>query len=253
MSQPSPGSMDMGDIVAGAWGAYLRAPLRWLALTAVSFVVVFALQWALADRVTLGPDPTNEELQEALPEAGLTFGVSALVDLFTHGALVAAAVAVLGGQPVRVAGAYATALRRFLAILAGSLVVAVVTGLLAVTLILLPVAVFLFINWSMLVQVMINEGMGPLAALSRSRQVVRGQWWRTFGIILAIALLGVLPGFVIGWITGPVGSDWVSALGVAAAGAITAPFIALAQTLLYADLRARKGERALFAVAGEPR
>jgi hypothetical protein len=100
----------------------------------------------------------------------------------------------------------------------------------------------------MLVQVILNEDEGPIRALSRSRQIVRGQWWRTFGIILAIALLGLLPGFVIGWITVPIGAEWVSALGVALGGAITAPFIALAQTLLYADLRARKGERPF----GEP-
>ena len=31
-----------------------------------------------------------------------------------------------------------------------------------------------------------------------------------------------------------------------------APFIALAQTLLYADLRARKGERPLSQPVGEP-
>ncbi len=34
-----------------------------------------------------------------------------------------------------------------------------------------------------------------------------------------------------------------AALGVAACGSLTAPFVALAQTLLYADLCARKGEK----------
>lgn len=243
MSQPAPGAMDMGDIVAGAWSLYLRTPARWFAVALLSFVVVFAVQWAVGDRVELGPDPTNEELREALPEAGLTFGLSALADLFTHAALVAGVVAVLKGGALQIGAAYAKGARRFLAVLAGTLIVGVVAGLLAATLILFPLAVFFFINWSMVVQVIINEDEGPIRALGRSRQIVRGQWWRTFGIILAIALLALLPGFVIGWITGPIGSAWVSALGVALGGALTAPFIALAQTLLYADLRARKGER----------
>jgi hypothetical protein len=253
VKQPAPGTMDMGDIVAGAWGMYLRAPGRWLAIAALSFAAVFVAQWALADRLDLGPEPTNEEVQAALPAAGLTFGVSAMVNLFTHAALVAGVFAVLNGQPLQVAAAYAAGARRFLPVLAGSLVVGVVAGLLAATVILLPLAVFFFVNWSMLVQVVVNEGEGPLRALSRSRQIVRGQWWRTFGIILAIALLGFLPGFLFGWVTGPIGAAWASALGAAAGSAVAAPFIALSQTLLYTDLRARKGERPLAAPLGEPR
>ncbi len=243
----------MGDIVAGAWTAYLRAPGRWLAITVVSFVVVFALQWALGDQLDLRPDPTTEEVQDALPATGLVFGVSALVELFTHTALVAGALAVLGGAALSVGGAYSTGLRRFLPALAGSLIVGVVAALLSATLILLPLAIFLFVNWSLLVQVIVNEGEGPLRALGRSRQIVRGQWWRTLGINLAIALLAFLPGLMIGWVTGPIDQPWASALGTGIGSALTAPFIALAQTLLYTDLRARKGERPLSQPVGEPR
>jgi hypothetical protein len=59
--------MDMGDIVAGAFGIYRRAALTWLALAAAGFVVVFALQWTFADDLDLGADPTEEELAGSLP------------------------------------------------------------------------------------------------------------------------------------------------------------------------------------------
>jgi hypothetical protein len=160
---------------------------------------------------------------------------------------------VLGGAALSVGGAYATGLRRFLPALAGSLIVGIVAALLSATLILLPLAIFLFVNWSLLVQVIVNEGEGPLRALGRSRQIVRGQWWRTLGINLAIALLAFLPGLMIGWVTGPIDQPWASALGTGIGSTLTAPFIALAQTLLYTDLRARKGERPLSQPVGEPR
>jgi hypothetical protein len=250
--KPEPGSLDMGDIVAGAWTAYLRAPGRWLAIAAISFVVVVALQWALGDRIDIGSDPTSEEVQESLPLVGVMLGISAIVELFTHTALVAGALAVFGGAALDVGGAYAKGVRRFLPALAGSLVVGVIAALLSATLILLPLAVFLFVNWSLLVQVVVNEGEGPLRAMGRSRQIVRGQWWRTLGINLAIALLAFLPGLVISRVTGPIDQQWATALGAGIGSAITAPFIGLAQTLLYVDLRARKGERPLIQPVGEP-
>jgi hypothetical protein len=252
-TKPEPGSLDMGDIVAGAWSAYVRAPGRWLAITVVSFVVIVALQWALGDRIDLGTDPTTEQVQDALPYVGVTFGLSALAELFTHTALVAAAFAVFGGAALNVSSAYGVGVRRFLPVLAGSLVVGLVAALLSATLILLPVAIYLFINWSLLVQVIVAEGEGPLRAMGRSRQIVRGQWWRTLGINLAIALLAFLPGLLIGRVTGSIDQPWATALGTGLGGAITAPFIALAQTLLYADLRARKGERPLSQPVGESR
>jgi uncharacterized protein (DUF697 family) len=91
--------------------------------------------------------------------------------------------------------------------------------------------------------VIVVERTGPFRALSRSRLIVRGQWWRTLGITAAVLALGFLPGFVCSSIGGAVGQPWATALGAALGGAVAAPFNSLAQTLLYADLRVRKGEK----------
>ena len=250
MNEPTPGQMDMGDIVAGAFGIYRRAPLTWLALTLVSFAATFALQWALGRQVDVNADATNEELSDALPAVGGVLLGGAAADLFTHIALIAAAAAVLRGGSTSVGGAYAHGVRRYLPALLGSLVIAAVVGLLFATVILLPLGIFLLVNWSLLPQVVVVEGEGPLLGLRRSREIVRGQWWRTFGINLAIVLLAFLPGFVIGRLTGN-SPLWLVALGAAVATALVRPFVALAQTLLYADLRARKGERPFLTAAQE--
>jgi hypothetical protein len=234
--------MDMGDIVAGAFGIYRRAFLSWLAIAAVGFVVVFALQWAFADELDLGADPTEEQLEESLPAVGALLAGTIAADLFAHLALIGAAVGALSGAGISIAGAYAVGLRSYLPALVGTVITGLVAGLCAATILLIPLAVFLFVNWSLLTQVIVVERLGPLRALGRSRQIVRGQWWRTCGIFLAIALLSFLPMLVIGRLTAS-GDDWLAALGSAAGGAIAAPFVAIAQTLLYADLCARKGEK----------
>ena len=242
MNDATPGRMDMGDIVAGAFGIYRRAVLSWLAITALSFAVVFALQWTFADQLDLGSDPSEEQIEGSLPTVGALLAGTIAADLFAHLALIGAAVGALSGAGISVAGAYAIGLRSYLPALVGSTIVGLVAGLLAATILLIPLAVFFFVNWSLLTQVIVAERLGPLRALGRSREIVRGQWWRTFGIFLAIALLSFLPTLVIGRLTAS-GDDWLAALGAAAGGAVAAPFVAIAQTLLYADLRARKGEK----------
>jgi hypothetical protein len=236
------GRMDMGDIVAGAFGIYRRAALPWLAITAVSFLLVFALQWSFADDLDLGSDPTEEQIQDSLPAVSALLIGTIVADLFAHLALTAAAVRVLSGAGISIAGAYASGLRFYLPALAGSAITGIVAGLCAATILLIPLAVFIFVNWSLITQVIVAEHVGPIRALGRSRQIVRGQWWRTFGIFLAIALLSFLPTIVFGRLTSA-GDAWLVALGAAVSGAIAAPFVAIAQTLLYADLRARKGEK----------
>jgi len=234
--------MDMGDIVAGAFGVYRRAPLRWLAITALTFVVVFAVQWAFAGELDLGPEPSDDQVQESLPAAGALLGGTLVADLFAHIALISAAVSALAGASISVAAAYAAGVRSFLPVLAASLIAGLVAGLCAATIILIPLGLFFFVNWSLATQVIVAERIGPLRALGRSRRLVRGQWWRTFGINLAILLLSLLPTIALSRLTAS-GGEWLAALGVAASGSVAAPFVALAQTLLYADLCARKGEK----------
>jgi len=253
VNESKPGSLDMGDIVAGAWDYYRRAPLSWLALTLVSTVAIFAVQWALADRLDVGQDPTDQQIRDAAPAVGITLAVLILVNLFTHLALVDAAWGVLTAKPLQVARAYGAAVRHLLPALLGSLVVGLVAGLLAATLILVPLAVFFAISWSLFIQVMLAEQTGPRRALGRSRALVKGHWWRTFGIIVAVALLAFLPGFVLGWVGTAIGQNWSTALAAALGGAISAPFVAIAQTLLYLDLLARKGNRMLEFTQGSGR
>ena len=92
-------------------------------------------------------------------------------------------------------------------------------------------------------------------ALSRSRQLVRGSWWRVFGILLLIWLIYAFISFVIVLVGAAVagllafaGESTPVALGQAivqlvfsvAQQALTQPFSVAGTVLLYYDLRVRK-------------
>ena len=235
--------MDMTDIVAAAWNIYRHGLRLWLSLTLVSLILMFGIQLLAVSRIELGPNPSDDELQSNFgPLAAV--GLAALaVWLFTHTALVLATASACRGQTIAIASTYLSAAKLYLPILIMVAFALVTVSVLTATLVLLPLAVFLAVSWSLLVQATAVEGTRFFGALRRSRQIVRGQWWRTLGIHLAILLLSILPGLVVGAITSGPGIGWLSALGAALGNVLAAPFVAIAQTLLYADLLRRKGEQ----------
>ncbi len=249
---PTTGAMSMPDIVAGAFSMYMKAPAAWFALALVSLVVEFAVQLAVGTRVDLGANPTSKQLQDAFPVLGVAGAIAALAQLFTHIAVVVGATEVLRGGSLSLRQGYLTALQRYVPVLIPVVGVFLLASILLGTIVLIPLAFYLVVNWSLLVQAIVAEGFSPFRALGRSRQIVRGQWWRTLGIILAIWILSaILPSLIAGAVTRPFDLLWLSAAGAAFAGAVAEPFRSIAQTLLYADLRTRKGERPFVAPAKE--
>jgi hypothetical protein len=120
----------------------------------------------------------------------------------------------------------------------------------------LGLAIYFFGLWSLYIQSVVIEGLGPVDALRRSKQLVQGYWWRVFGtVVLMSILVGILqaipqylfaaiggvilvtdPGSSAGFVVGQVFSNIGTAIGWAMFGAVT--FIAL--TIVYYDLRVRK-------------
>lgn len=247
MNVTDAGRMDMGDIVAGGFGVYRRALPAWLAVTVIGSALAFAVQLGLPTLAD-SAEPTPAESVAALPWLAALL----VVNLYTHAALIVAAVRRLREGRFSVGRAYLDGLRLFPAILFAAVVLALIVALLTVTLILIPVAIFVAVLGSFWVQVIVEEGERPLRALARSRRIVAGQWWRTLGISVAIALLSILPVFAVGVLATGSDAAWASALAATVGGALAAPFQALAQTLLYFDLRARKGERLAILLQGKP-
>lgn len=77
----------------------------------------------------------------------------------------------------------------------GALPVALVGSL--VGLLIAPVAMWLWVRFCLAPTVVVFENQRPLAALRRSAQLVRGTWWRVFGIMLLGLGLAAMIGFMI--------------------------------------------------------
>jgi uncharacterized membrane protein len=93
-------------------------------------------------------------------------------------------------------------------------------------------------------QAAVAEGKRGLDTLRRSRELVKDNWWRTLGILILLGLLSALLAVPLGFVTQIIGeaadNGPLYVLGAAIAQTVTLSFTALAGTLLFFDLRARK-------------
>ncbi|MFI5629903.1 hypothetical protein ACIA8E_11060 [Streptomyces sp. NPDC051664] len=60
-----------------------------------------------------------------------------------------------------------------------------------------PLAIWLWVKFSLAPAAAVFEGQRPIAALRRSSQLVRGDWWRIFGISLLAMLMAAVASYVI--------------------------------------------------------
>jgi hypothetical protein len=108
--------------------------------------------------------------------------------------------------------------------------------------------VYFLVQWAFRYQVVYLEHAGVSQALSRSASLVRGQWWRVFGIKLLVIIVTLVLSSVLGLMFGmfslvaPAGFARTALGGVlqTLTEAVIAPFAALATTLLYLDARIRR-------------
>jgi MFS family permease len=122
-------------------------------------------------------------------------------------------------------------------------------GVLLGTLALIVPGIWLYLAWSFAIPVLLVEGLRGRKALGRSFELVKGRWWRTFGVIVVGFILGgvvsaIVQGvFSLGIIVEPDNDLLVvviNAIATTVAFAIATPFQAALVTVVYFDLRVRK-------------
>jgi Membrane domain of glycerophosphoryl diester phosphodiesterase len=137
------------------------------------------------------------------------------------------------------------ALRRWRPLLGAFLLAAVVVGTLSFTAIGLILVVWLLVRWALIAQVVILEGKSPRAALRRSSQLVRGDWWRVASLVLFVTTIGLLLGPLLGAIllfATSASFNFVNLIS-SLVYVFALPFVAIATTYLYFDLELEKGEQ----------
>jgi hypothetical protein len=278
---PRPGIVPLrplavGDMLAGALG-YIRAnPVSTLGLTAavmgVGQVIQLIVQLALPQ-----VDPAElaagriDGLAGSMVGALLSMLIAVVFPAVLGGLLVTVLSRAVLGQQVGVREAWHAVAQRVpgligLTALVGLTVGAIVvvpigvgtlgaaTGspgpiVLAVLLFFVAVAgaAYLSVLWLLAPVAYVLEPIGVTAALGRSRQLVRGAWWRTFGILLLSGLLVGVPAIIVIGLFGvftPESPDAAAMVRAAIASLLVAtfstPFITGIVGLLYVDQRIRK-------------
>ncbi len=97
---------------------------------------------------------------------------------------------------------------------------------------------YLITVWSVAAPVVVLERPGVLAALSRSRQLVRGNGWQVFGVILVLYIAVGVVSFILEAIAESAGSGAGIVVRVIV-GVLTAPLASLAAAVLYFELGGR--------------
>jgi hypothetical protein len=94
--------------------------------------------------------------------------------------------------------------------------------------------------WSVAAPVVVLERPGGLAALGRSRELVRGNGWQVFGVIFVLFFLILIVSFGVEAAANSAGTA-AGLIARVVIGVLTGPLSALAQAVLYFELRRVKG------------
>jgi hypothetical protein len=154
------------------------------------------------------------------------------------------------GRPVGSLRAYALALDSAAPLLGALLIAAVVVSLLASSIFLIPIAVWLAGLWALIAPVIELERASALGALRRSGRLVRGRWLKVASLIVAGGALVLVSGPVVGvlLILATDAPFWLVTVVAGVVYAVTMPLAALITVYVYSDMRIRdelapEGER----------
>jgi hypothetical protein len=212
-----------GEVLQEAWQLYKA---QWRHLLPIALVVYLALSL-----ISLA-------LVAALGWVGATAGafVSLAGVFWLQGVLVEAVADVRDGRADLTIGETLRRVQpRIWAIAAAGLLASL--GILLGLILLIVPGLVLLTWWSLLIPVIVLERTDVLQSFGRSRELVRGHGWNVFGLIVltVLILLGVslVVAIVLFWLPDEIQSYVTDVVR----NTLTAPFIALAWTLVYYRLR----------------
>ncbi len=191
---------------------------------------------------------------EAEPKAGFLVGsglaglVGLVATLLASGAAFKAIADAYMGGAAAAGPSLRFASRRLLSILWVT-VLSILLTVLGFVLLIVP-GVYLAVALSVVVPVLMLEDRKGRKALGRSRELVKGRWWPTFGVfLLGLLIIPAIVEWIVGFIfqlllltemDSVVGYVAVSAVGGMLASILATPLQAAVVAVLYFDLRVRK-------------
>ena len=228
------GPKNLSDIIGDTFRIYKRDFLRLITIVAIVEVILGILGYVLVN-VWMLPFFMTGGWIEFLALFILSMIILVVVAIVAYpsmeGALIHAVSEQSLGRTISIGRAYRFALRRLGAMIGAQILAGLALLGMCITIIGIPFAIYFGVRWIFIWQAALLEGVGPRAALSRSSDVVMGDWWRVVGIVLVV-------GIIVGVINSILG--FIPIVGSAIGAILSTPVAVTGATLLYYDLRVRK-------------
>ena len=223
--------MRPGEVLSEAWALYKAHWRHFLPLAFVVFVVISLISLVLA--LVLG-----------WVGAVLATLIGFIGVFWLQGALCEAVADVRDGRADLSISDTLQKVRPRVAPLLGAGVLAGLGVAIGLVLLIVP-GLVLLTWWSVIVPVVVLERVAAMDSFGRSRELVRGNGWNVFGVIVLTVLIllafaiafAIVAAVLLNWLPDE-GKSFVQTLVV---DTLTAPFLALAWTLMY--FRLRRGEQ----------
>lgn len=223
--------MTIGSVLDETWTLYTKFFLRFFLIAGAVFLVLNLLSAIVAT---------------SLDDEGLGIAIAAVVNaaigivgyFWVQGALVEAAADVHDGRQELEFG---DVFRRVRPVLGALIVAGLLAGLgigLGLLLLIVP-GLYLLTRWALIIPVIVLEKRRAGESFGRSYELVKGNGWTVFGIVLIVFLLGAIVGGIVSGILQAALNDFLGFwLGNTVANAIVTPFFAVALTVVYLQLTA---------------
>ena len=258
--------LEIGDLLDETFRMYRRHFLLFAGLSvllsipsaALSGFFSYALLNGLLQQTNAveGPNFNFNFLVPTLVAAVIVLLVTLVLLPFFYGAVTFAACESALGRPVTAAGILGGVMRHYFQLLGYWLLV----GLMLILFCLLPLWIWIWVGWVAVMPIMFIENLGLGPAMSRSRRLVEGRWWRTFLIVFLIfiiieAVRVALGAFIaIGQgllqiVVSPLIVVWISGATSVIVDSLVNPVFQIAVVLIYFDLRVRREALDLFQLA----
>jgi hypothetical protein len=245
--------LGVGEILDGAFTTMRRYPKATLGLSAIIGSVTALMQFLLA--LSLNSVSTSGDFNSlALLAGGVTVIVAVLGSVILSGMLTVVVGEAVLGKPIDLSAVWRRVGSRIGALIGAAFLVGLVV-LVGFVLCILP-GIYIGVALAFTGPALILEGQSVTNAMSRSRALVKGDWWRVFGILFLAAIIAYVVGAIVSVPFGLAGASFqfsreygasvgvgslvLQAIGSILSTTVSAPITAGATALLYIDRRMRR-------------
>jgi hypothetical protein len=172
----------------------------------------------------------------------ISAAISLIATYWYQGMVVEAVRDILDGRRDQTVGGLFSSASPFIGPLVGAGILAGLGIAVGFVLLIVP-GLFLITIWAVIVPVIVIERTGVMASFGRSRELVRGNGWQVFGVIVVLFLLQLVVGGLLNAVGGSVTDESFAGYAVAdlIARVLVVPLGAIAATIMFVELRRQKG------------